>query len=63
MKIEIDYKPKIFDHPDYCNNEAYGCDFVSFSSHCHLFGSQLEKDHIYIKKCDQCKIHHEKAKK
>ncbi len=63
-EIEIDFKPKVFDDPEYCNSDTERCEYLEMKVQCSLFKSLLgfgpNPDRNF--KCDQCKEAYQRAK-
>ena len=62
-EIEINYKPKVFDDPEFCEKDAKECKFLDTGC-CILFDeSPIFKPGEYYHKHQQCKDELEKVKK
>ena len=62
-EIEIDYKPKIFDDPEYCETKKEHCGRKEkFGIICYQFGNILKVNNERKIKCDECKEHYKRAK-
>ncbi len=60
-EIEIDKKPKIFDDPEYCDDDFEDtCPQITMKNRCKLFGNDFSLFEKRVKH-DQCKVEWKKA--
>jgi len=62
-EIEINYKPKVFNDPEFCEKDAKECKFLDTGC-CILFDEPpIFKPGEYYHKHQQCKDYHQKSKR